>query len=152
MVWFTQFFGPLQGYQPTLPASPRRTLRVPAQPRTLALASDLRSSRAVHFFDHRRLLAADDPSASPYAINALLPMSVSAYHPDGAGDVPHDLLPERRGRVECVHTLRGAMPRRFLQHRQGEGAQGGLYHGAPHAWPPWALSSPSPCAGHQWRL
>src|SRR5215472_7858745 len=80
MVWFTQFFGPLQGYQPTLPASPRRTLRVPAQPRTLALASDLRSSRAVHFFDHRRILAADDPSASPYAINALLPMSVRLKH------------------------------------------------------------------------
>ena len=77
---------------------------------------------------------------------------LSAYHPDGAGDVPHDLLPERGGRVECVDTLRGAMPRRFLQHRQGEGAQGGLHHGAPHAWPQWALSSPSACARHQWGL
>ena len=35
---------------------------------------------------------------------------LSAYHPDGAGDVPHDLLPERGGRVECVHALRGAVP------------------------------------------
>src|SRR2546422_7557553 len=76
MVWPAQFLGPLQGYQPTLPAPPSRTLRVPAQPWTLALASDLRSSLAVHFLDHRRLFAADDPSASPYAANALLPMSV----------------------------------------------------------------------------
>ena len=35
---------------------------------------------------------------------------LSAHHPDGAGDVPHDLLPERGGRVERVHALRGAMP------------------------------------------
>src|SRR5436853_7751083 len=79
MVGFTQFLGPLQGDQPTLPAPASRTLRVPAQPWTLALASDLRSSLAVHFLDHRRLFAADDPSASPYAANALLPMSVREY-------------------------------------------------------------------------
>src|SRR5262245_30301563 len=72
----TQFFGPLQGYQPTLSPSPRRTLRVPAQLWTLALASDLRSSLAVYFLDHGRLLAADGPSTSSYAANALLPMSV----------------------------------------------------------------------------
>src|SRR5437868_9783507 len=76
MVRPAQFLGPLQGYQPTLPAPASRTLRVPPQPRALALASDLRSSLAVHFLDHRRLFAADDPSASPYAANALLPMSV----------------------------------------------------------------------------
>src|SRR2546421_2319280 len=79
MVRPAQFLGPLQGYQPTLPAPPSRTLRVPAQPWTLALASDLRSSLAVHFLDHRRLFAADDPSASPYAANALLPMSDPIY-------------------------------------------------------------------------
>src|SRR4030095_17200916 len=74
-----QFLGPLQRYQPTLPSSPSRTLRVPAQPGTLALASDLRSSLAVYFLDHRGLFAADGPSASPYAANALLPMSVSNF-------------------------------------------------------------------------
>ena len=31
------------------------------------------------FLDHGRLLAADDPSTSPYAANALLPMSVELY-------------------------------------------------------------------------
>jgi hypothetical protein len=43
----------------------------------LALVSDLRSSLAVHFLDHGRLFAADGPSTSPYAANALLPMSVT---------------------------------------------------------------------------
>src|SRR5438477_5762456 len=76
MVRPAQFLGPLQGYQPTLPAPASRTLRVPPQPRALALASDLRSSLAVHFLDHGRLFAADGPSTSPYAANALLPMSV----------------------------------------------------------------------------
>src|SRR5215467_15217542 len=75
MVWPAQFLGPLQGYQPTLPTPSSRTLRVPPQPRAPALASDLRSSLAMHFLDHGRLLAADDPSTSPYAANALLPMS-----------------------------------------------------------------------------
>src|SRR5215510_8120797 len=79
MVRAAQFLGPLQGDQPTLPAPARRTLRVPAQPRALALASDLRSSLAVHLLDPGRLLAADDPSTSPYTANALLPMSVSTY-------------------------------------------------------------------------
>src|SRR4029434_5667316 len=72
-----QFFGPLQGYQPTLPAPPSRTIRVPTQLWALELASDLRSSHAMYFLDHGRLFAADDPSTSPYAANALLPMSVS---------------------------------------------------------------------------
>src|SRR5262247_2891357 len=76
MVRAAQFLGPLQGDQPTLPAPARRTLRVPAQPRALALASDLRSSLAVHLLAPGRLLAADDPSTSPYTANALLPMSV----------------------------------------------------------------------------
>src|SRR5215813_11806006 len=53
--WPAQFFGPLQGYQPTFPTPLRRTLRVPARPWTLALASDLRSLLAVYFLDHRRL-------------------------------------------------------------------------------------------------
>src|SRR5215470_20460462 len=75
MVRPAQFLGPLQGYQPTLPKPSSRTLRVPPQPRTPALTSDLRSSLAMHFLDHGRLLAADDPSTSPYAANALLPMS-----------------------------------------------------------------------------
>ena len=35
---------------------------------------------------------------------------LSAHHPDGAGHVPHDLLPQRGGRIERVHALRGAMP------------------------------------------
>src|SRR5712691_4516531 len=35
---------------------------------------------------------------------------LSAYHPDGPGDVPHALLPERGGRIKCVHALWGAMP------------------------------------------
>src|SRR6266568_346467 len=69
------FFGPLQGYQPTLPAPPSRTLRVPAQPWALELASDLRSNLAVYFLDHGRLFAADGSSTSPYTANALLPMS-----------------------------------------------------------------------------
>src|SRR5712691_2043825 len=34
---------------------------------------------------------------------------LSAHHPDGPGDVPHDLLPERYGFVERVHALRGAV-------------------------------------------
>ena len=34
---------------------------------------------------------------------------LSAYHPDGPGDVPHDFLPERGGRVERIHALWGAM-------------------------------------------
>src|SRR5215831_12003509 len=76
MVQPAQFLGPLQGYQPTLPAPARCTLRVPPQPRALALASDLRSSFAVPFLDYGRLLAADGPSTSSYAANALLPMSV----------------------------------------------------------------------------
>src|SRR5215831_9096214 len=76
MVWPAQFLGPLQGDQPTLPAPSRRTRRVPPQPWTLALAPVLRSSHAVHLLDSGRLLAADDPSTSPYAANALLPMSV----------------------------------------------------------------------------
>src|SRR5689334_12907854 len=75
MVRPAQFFGPLQGDQPTLPAPASRTLRVPAQLWALALASDLRSSLALHFLDHGRLFAADGSSASPYATNALLPMS-----------------------------------------------------------------------------
>src|SRR5215470_16338094 len=75
MVWPAQFLGPLQGEQPTLPAPSRRTRRVPPQPWTLALAPVLRSSHAVHLLDSGRLLAADDPSTSPYAANALLPMS-----------------------------------------------------------------------------
>src|SRR5215831_15479403 len=79
MVRPAQFLGPLQGYQPTLPTPSSRTLRVPPQPRAFALASDLRSSLAVHFLDHGRLLAADDPSTSPYTANALLPMSVNDY-------------------------------------------------------------------------
>src|SRR6266568_902084 len=79
MVRPAQFLGPLQGYQPTLPAPSSRTLRVPPQPRALALASDLRSSLAVHFLDHGRLFAADGPSTSPYAANALLPMSEKVY-------------------------------------------------------------------------
>src|SRR6266702_462893 len=70
-----QFFGPLQGYQPTLPSPPSRTLRVPPQLWALELASDLRSNLAVYFLDHGRLFAADGPSTSPYAANALLPMS-----------------------------------------------------------------------------
>src|SRR5215831_8299059 len=77
MVQPAQFLGPLQGYQPTLPAPARCTLRVPPQPRALALASNLRSSLAVYFLDYGRLLAADGPSTSPYAANALLPMSES---------------------------------------------------------------------------
>src|SRR5438128_9435504 len=77
MVRPAQFLGPLQGYQPTLPAPASRTLRVPPQQWALALASDLRSSLAVHFLDHRRLFAADGPSTSPYAANTLLPMSES---------------------------------------------------------------------------
>src|SRR5262245_62765242 len=79
MVRPAQFLGPLQGDQPALPAPSRRTLRVPPQPWALALASGLRSSLAVHFLDHRRLFAADGPLTSPYAVNALLPMSVLQY-------------------------------------------------------------------------
>src|SRR5437667_9099694 len=83
MVRPAQFLGPLQGYQPTLPAPASRTLRVPAQPWAFALASDLRSSLAVYFLDHGRLFAADGPSTSPYAANALLPMSVAENQVSG---------------------------------------------------------------------
>src|SRR5215510_840542 len=76
MVRPAQFLGPLQGDQPTLPAPASRTLRVPAQPRAPALASGLRSSLAVYLLDYGRLFAADGPSTSPDAANALLPMSV----------------------------------------------------------------------------
>src|SRR5215471_2794117 len=79
MVRPAQFLGPLQGYQPTLPTPSSRTLRVPTQPRAPELASDLRSSLAMHVLDHGRLLAADDPSTSPDAANALLPMSVDEF-------------------------------------------------------------------------
>src|SRR5262249_6547844 len=41
-----------------------------------ALASDLRSNLAIYFLDSGRLFAADGPSTSSYAANALLPMSV----------------------------------------------------------------------------
>src|SRR5215475_9136538 len=75
MVRPAQFLGSLQGYQPTLPAPPSRTRRVPAQPWALALASDLRSHLAVYFLNHGRLFAADGPSTSTYTTNALLPMS-----------------------------------------------------------------------------
>src|SRR4029453_27602 len=77
MVRPAQFLGPLQGYQPALSSLASCTLRVPAQPYALELVSDLRNSLAVHFLDHGRLFAADDPSTSPYAANALLPMSVA---------------------------------------------------------------------------
>src|SRR5262249_16201876 len=40
---------------------------------------------------------------------------LSAYHPDGAGDVPHNLLPERRGRIECVQLW----PRSYALRKQG---------------------------------
>src|SRR5438094_604431 len=78
MVRPAQCLGPLQGDQPTLPSLASWTLRVPAQPYALALVSYLRNSLAVHFLDHGRLFAADDPSTSPYAANALLPMSVGS--------------------------------------------------------------------------
>src|SRR5215468_12099178 len=35
---------------------------------------------------------------------------LSAHHPDGPGDVPHDFLPECRGRVERADALWGAVP------------------------------------------
>src|SRR4030095_10189208 len=85
MVRPAQFLGPLQGYQSTLPAPSRRALRVPPQPWALTLASGLRSSLAVHFLDHGRLFAADCPSTSPYAVNALLPMSERIYARNGVG-------------------------------------------------------------------
>src|SRR2546427_708455 len=53
----------------------RPTLRVPTQPWALALASDLRSNLAIYFLDYGRVFAADGPSTSSYAANALLPMS-----------------------------------------------------------------------------
>src|SRR5262245_40899802 len=79
MVRPAQLLGSLQRYEPTLPAPPCRTLRVPSQPRALALASDLLSCFAVHFLDHGRLLASGGPSTSPYTANALLPMSVVVF-------------------------------------------------------------------------
>src|SRR5215813_11827293 len=82
MVRPAQFLGPLQGYQPTLPSLASWTLRVPAPSYALALVSDLRNSLAVHFLDHGRLFAADDPSTSPYAANALLPMSERGFIAD----------------------------------------------------------------------
>src|ERR687885_1548781 len=88
MVRPAEFLGPFPGYQPTLPAPPSRTLRVPAQLWALALASDLRSSLAMPVLDHGRLLAADDPSTSPYAANALLPMSVRERGPSGLDAPP----------------------------------------------------------------
>ena len=39
---------------------------------------------------------------------------LSPHHPDGPGDVPHDLLPERGGVVERVHALREAVSGGFL--------------------------------------
>src|SRR5262247_3018936 len=97
MVRPAQFLGPLQGYQPTLPAPARRALRVPPQP--WALASGLRSSLAVHFLDHRRLFAADGPSTSPYAVNALLPMSVVHFE-----DKPSCTCPDFELRQQpCKH-------------------------------------------------
>src|ERR1700757_3865456 len=86
MVRPAQFLGPLQGDQPTLPALASCTLRVPAQPYALALVSDLRNSLAVHFLDHGRLFAADDSSTSPYAANALLPMSDLFKHQEATPD------------------------------------------------------------------
>src|SRR5215470_7890241 len=114
MVWPAQFLGPLQGEQPTLPAPSRRTRRVPPQPWTLALAPVLRSSHAVHLLDSGRLLAADDPSTSPYAANALLPMSEIII-----GMIQDELLPQAvLTLAECGHPSphRGHM----LAHRQVE--------------------------------
>src|SRR5262245_41620419 len=98
-----QFFGPLQRYQPTLSPPPSRTLRVPAQLWTLALASDLRSSLTRHFLDHGRVLAADDPSTSPYAANALLPMSAGQY---GAA------VQSREGCPRCCASVPAAAQRK----------------------------------------
>src|SRR5919108_6352237 len=96
-----QFFGPLQGYQPTLSPPPSRTLRVPAQLWTLALASDLRSSLAMHLLDHGRLLAADDPSTSPYASNALLPMSVALLAGSLLKAIAAVCAPQAMGAWDC---------------------------------------------------
>src|SRR4029450_3227494 len=108
MVQPAQFLGSLQGDQPTLPAPSRRTLRVPPQPWALALASDLRSSLAVHLLDHGRLLAADGPSTSPYAANALLPMSVPLY----GGGLRGSVYPVRARHRCCAvaHTGAGHRP------------------------------------------
>ena len=40
----------------------------------------------------------------------------------------------------------------FYSDGQGQGAQGWLHRGAPHAWPQWAVPSPSASARHQWGL
>ena len=66
---------------------------------------------------------------------------LSPHHPDGPGDVPYDFLPELGGRVEHVPALRGARPRRFLSHSQGQGTPGGSItglhtHGRHGPYPP----------------
>src|SRR5437870_13290494 len=104
MVRPAQFLGPLQGYQPTLPAPASRTLRVPPQSWALTLASGLRSSLAVHFLDYGRLFAADGPSTSPYAANALLPMSVSHIMADSRQIIWRESLQSR-----CKHSTRAQM-------------------------------------------
>ena len=71
--------------------------------------------------------------------------ALSPHPPDGAGDVPHALGPERRGVAARVDTLWGTGSGGLLSPRQGQGPAGGLHHGAPPAGPQGAVP-PAPAS------
>src|SRR5215471_6044897 len=123
MVRPAQFLGPLQGYQPTLPTPSSRTLRVPTQPRAPELASDLRSSLAMHVLDHGRLLAADDPSTSPDAANALLPMSVGQNLKIGYQEFNDLQTPKLSKKQLCDRTIAITSPAPPMSSAFGSGAK-----------------------------
>ena len=50
---------------------------------------------------------------------------LSAHHPDGAGHVPHDFLPERGSCVERVHALRAQCLDDFYSTVRGKALKGG---------------------------
>jgi hypothetical protein len=76
--------------------------------------------------------------------------ALPAPPPDSARQVPHDLFPQRRGRVACVAALGGAVPGGWLSGGQGPGPQGGRPGGAPHPGAPWPGPSASASARPPW--
>ena len=76
--------------------------------------------------------------------------ALPAPQPDRASQVPHDLGPQRRGRVAGVAALWGAGPGCLLSCGQGQGPQGGRHGGAPPPGAPWPGPSSSASARPPW--
>src|SRR5713101_8219030 len=66
-------------------------------------SSNTTHAKPHEFFDHTRSLGQPGEHDAPRGSD------LSAHHPDGPGDVPHNLLPQRRGRVERLDAVWGAM-------------------------------------------